>query len=351
MAKYLKPRRGSTASAKSQNMLLFKGELFLDFPNGNIGKEPGRMVIGDGLTSYTHIGDDSGSSTNTFAPMIVHPAIYTPVFADSTPSTSSWTFDAGTGEINNIGNGTGNVTLPNIIGNIKSALCKHADSLNRLNQDLHYAKYIDVNAEADLNDFTDHGYYVFARNSTPANCPDDWTAADPFILQVIKDENAKDSRVDRDIYCQQIIYYGDDTYTRTAKWYNVTEGTTIFRLEWSEWHCNTLREEVAGSGIDGIWSILNVGSNTKIGFCTDKLTGKTITSAPTEFIIASPKITGYKPAFHQCTAYIVGDNTSKLGYSAMDRHTGAIDSYISGTPGTNKTIVVDNMVVYTKVYS
>ena len=52
MAKYLKPRRGSKANAYDQNIGLQKGELFMEFPNGYIGKEPGRLVIGDGASSY-----------------------------------------------------------------------------------------------------------------------------------------------------------------------------------------------------------------------------------------------------------------------------------------------------------
>jgi hypothetical protein len=134
MAKYLRPKRGSKDIAHTQNFVLRPGELFMEFPEGMIGKEPGRIVIGDGATSYDHI-EYATTTTNKFQPFITDPSIYVPRFENSNPQTNNYTFDAGTTEINNIGNGsTAGAKLPKIIGSIKGALVKHANSLNYLYQ-------------------------------------------------------------------------------------------------------------------------------------------------------------------------------------------------------------------------
>jgi len=136
MAKYLRPRRGSKANAVAQKIALKKGEMFLEFPNSEIGKGPGRLIIGDGATSYQNM-NYATTATNVFRPFITDPEIYIPRFTNTNASTSDYTIDSGTEAINNIGNGSNSstTTLPFIIGCIKEALCKHADSINRIDKD------------------------------------------------------------------------------------------------------------------------------------------------------------------------------------------------------------------------
>lgn len=55
MAKYLCPRRGTKTNAIGQNILLKLGEIFLEFPGSIIGNTAGRIIVGDGSTSYSNI--------------------------------------------------------------------------------------------------------------------------------------------------------------------------------------------------------------------------------------------------------------------------------------------------------
>ena len=145
MAKYLKPRRGTYSNATSNNIVLKKGEMFLCMrDDDNIGKGPGCMYIGDGASSFSQYKHDGSTVANTTQPFLVHPKLYKPMFTNSTPQTSNYTIDAATAEINNMGNGTGLVNLPTIIGYAKAALCKHANSINRLALDVEDAKGIEL---------------------------------------------------------------------------------------------------------------------------------------------------------------------------------------------------------------
>lgn len=139
MSKYLKPCRGSYNSAVEQSLILKKGELFFEFPHGSTGKEPAKIMIGDGVSGYGMSGvnpnDTSGASTNSFAPALIHPVLYSPEFTDSNYATASWNINSGTAAISNIkpyskDSHMGN--LPKIIGNVKQALCNHADSIMKL---------------------------------------------------------------------------------------------------------------------------------------------------------------------------------------------------------------------------
>jgi hypothetical protein len=141
MSKYLKPCRGSYNSAVEQSLILKKGELFFEFPHGSTGKEPAKIMIGDGVSGYGTSGvnpnDTSGASTNSFAPALIHPVLYSPEFTDSNYATASWNINSGTAAISNIkpyskDSHMGN--LPKIIGNIKQALCNHADSIMKLHE-------------------------------------------------------------------------------------------------------------------------------------------------------------------------------------------------------------------------
>lgn len=143
MAKYLRPRRGSKANAVAQKILLKKGEMFMEFPNSEIGKGPGRIIMGDGATSYQNM-DYGTTATNVFRPFITDPEIFIPHFSNTNPSTASWTVDAGTAAIAKMGDGSSasTVALPTIIGAVKETLCKHADSITKLNNDLDDANNI-----------------------------------------------------------------------------------------------------------------------------------------------------------------------------------------------------------------
>ena len=43
MASYLRPRRGKEATAKSQNIVLKRGEIFFETPAGGVGTGIGRL--------------------------------------------------------------------------------------------------------------------------------------------------------------------------------------------------------------------------------------------------------------------------------------------------------------------
>lgn len=136
MAKYLKPLRGKFSSATQQDILLRKGEMFLCLLNDdNMGQGPGAVYIGDGISAFNGYNHNGSTVPNTAQPFLIHPAKYNPIFANTNPSTASWTIDAATSEINNIGKGKAEVDLPTIVGNIKGALCKHANSITRLAND------------------------------------------------------------------------------------------------------------------------------------------------------------------------------------------------------------------------
>lgn len=142
MAKYLKPRRGSKESAYSQNIDLLKGEIFLEFPEGNTGKEPGRIVIGDGFTGYRDL-DYATTSTEKFQPFITDPSIYIPRFENTIPTED---YNNTTAVIEEIGNGStaNTVVLPNAIGAIKKSLYKLLDNIsNKLDKNGGEIDYID----------------------------------------------------------------------------------------------------------------------------------------------------------------------------------------------------------------
>ena len=147
MAIYLKPRRGSRSNAFNQNIGLRKGEIFLEYPEGRIGREPGRIVIGDGATSYEHINYAS-TSTNEFQPFITDPSIYVPRFDNSTPSpqaTANYDWNATTKAIDEIGNGStvSTTKLPKAIGSIKKSLSLLLDNIASLNK-TKYSKFSNI---------------------------------------------------------------------------------------------------------------------------------------------------------------------------------------------------------------
>ena len=236
MAKYLRPRRGTLANADSQNLLLKKGELFFEYPVGSVGMAPAKLMIGNGITQYTSSNpvttDTSGSSTNSFAPALVHPVLYRPKFTDSNCATSDWTFNAGTEAISNIkpwvNTSNQGSLLPNIIGNIKQALCNHADSLTKLNNDLHYMHY-ETEEAVYLSSYLDQGVYTFPTSTTIRDLPDGGGAGNTVVLEVYR--NIKNP-TSGDIFVNQILYYNNNTYNRKAVW-NGSGATAV--AEWGNW--------------------------------------------------------------------------------------------------------------------
>ena len=55
MASYLRPRRGKEATAKSQNIVLKRGDVFFETPSGGVGTGIGKIKMGDGSTSYASL--------------------------------------------------------------------------------------------------------------------------------------------------------------------------------------------------------------------------------------------------------------------------------------------------------
>lgn len=130
MSKYLRPHRGTKSNAYNQNILLKRGEIFLEFPNSDIGKGPGRIIIGDGDTSYQSLSYNT-TATNKFRPFITDPEIFIPRFTNTDPTTIGYDY---TTAISKIGDGSSSstTTLPAIISAIKEALCKLADAVTDL---------------------------------------------------------------------------------------------------------------------------------------------------------------------------------------------------------------------------
>ena len=127
MAKYLRPRRGAKEIAIEQDFVLRPGELFLEFPNGSIGNEAGRIVIGNGISNYSIINYSAAGSTNSFQPFITDPSIYIPRFEDISPTAD---YNATTTVINQMGDGSSSSNiLPEVIKNIKKSLYKLLDDV------------------------------------------------------------------------------------------------------------------------------------------------------------------------------------------------------------------------------
>lgn len=55
MASYLRPRRGRKSTAISQNIVLKRGEIFMEVPETGVGTGLGKIKIGDGTTSYSNL--------------------------------------------------------------------------------------------------------------------------------------------------------------------------------------------------------------------------------------------------------------------------------------------------------
>lgn len=54
-AKYLRPRRGSRETAINQGIILKRGEIFFEFPDGGIGTGAGKIKMGNGILTYEEL--------------------------------------------------------------------------------------------------------------------------------------------------------------------------------------------------------------------------------------------------------------------------------------------------------
>jgi hypothetical protein len=215
MAKYLRPRRGKYEYASSQNIALKRGEMFICLSNNDdVGKGPGALYIGDGASSFSQYVHNGSTVSNTAQPILVHPMIYKPIFANSNPSASGWTVDAATAEINNIGNGTANVTLPNIIGNVKGALSKHANSINALDKDKASKDYVDNAIDALPEPMVYKG--TLGTGGTITNLPAAAEANEGFTYKVITNGT----------YASQEAHVGDMFTSNGTSWVLFPAGDT-----------------------------------------------------------------------------------------------------------------------------
>ena len=123
MASYLRPRRGKEATAKSQNIVLKRGEIFFETPAGGVGTGIGRLKMGDGSTSYASLPyflkqlDLNDNNTK---------CAFTNVTAATNKSNNS-TY------LNNIAPGN---SLKTLFQNIKQLLLNYNSQLTSLNNDL-----------------------------------------------------------------------------------------------------------------------------------------------------------------------------------------------------------------------
>lgn len=129
MGKYLRPRRGNENDAFDVNIKLLNGEMFLEYPEGvGIGKGPGRIVIGNGNDTYR---EKSNASTipGIFKPFITDPSLYIPIYDDTTTKENYKYEDDDRGKTILEKIKMSMINLPQTIGFIKEALCRHTDNL------------------------------------------------------------------------------------------------------------------------------------------------------------------------------------------------------------------------------
>lgn len=130
MAKILRPRRGSASTAKSQltgNNKLLRGEIFFELPTAGIGKDEGKIIIGDGTTDY-------GSLVAFIDPAkYLHNGKISDEIITFTETSNSDTNSV----LNSIISGN---NLKTLFSGIKNALSNMNSSMSTMNSDLSKAK-------------------------------------------------------------------------------------------------------------------------------------------------------------------------------------------------------------------
>lgn len=120
MASYLRPRRGKKSTAESQAIVLKKGEIFFEVPDGGTGTGAGKMKMGDGATAYANL------------PYFSQPTVEDSVvgFTDSNTETAQ---SNNATYLTNIKPAN---TLKTIFTNLKQLLYNYNAEITQLNNDL-----------------------------------------------------------------------------------------------------------------------------------------------------------------------------------------------------------------------
>ena len=130
MAKYYFPKRGKRDLAESQDIILKKGEMFVEIPQGTtMGHTPGKIVIGDGGTNYSSIKDATTSSED-FQPLITDPSLYMPIFVDDFEPSSIPEYRSAKFILEEEITSDGTTKLPAELSGIKKALWYHQESID-----------------------------------------------------------------------------------------------------------------------------------------------------------------------------------------------------------------------------
>ena len=119
MASYLRPRRGKKATAISQNIILKKGEVFFEVPDGGVGTGAGKIKMGDGTTAYGNL-----------------PYFYEPAVVDVSTAPITFTESSETNNTNLLNAITTGAQTGTLFGNIKKLLRNLDTSVTSLNNDL-----------------------------------------------------------------------------------------------------------------------------------------------------------------------------------------------------------------------
>ena len=130
MAKYYFPKRGKRDLAESQDIILKKGEMFVEIPQGTtMGHTPGKIVIGDGGTNYSSIKDATTSSED-FQPLITDPSLYMPIFVDDFEPSPIPEYRSAEFILKDEITSDGTTKLPAELSGIKKALWYHQESID-----------------------------------------------------------------------------------------------------------------------------------------------------------------------------------------------------------------------------
>ena len=119
MASYLRPRRGKKATAISQNIILKKGEVFFEVPDGGVGTGAGKIKMGDGTTAYGNL-----------------PYFYEPTVVDVSAAPITFTESSETSNANLLNAIATGAQTGTLFGNIKKLLRNLDTSVTSLNNDL-----------------------------------------------------------------------------------------------------------------------------------------------------------------------------------------------------------------------
>ena len=119
MAIYLRPRRGKKSTAVSQNIILKRGEIFLESPETGVGTGIGKIKVGDGSTAYSSLPYFIDTSALSISDNTI-------TFTESTETTNATLLNA-------IATGG---ALKTIIGSIKKMLRNLDSSVTSINSSI-----------------------------------------------------------------------------------------------------------------------------------------------------------------------------------------------------------------------